>query len=210
MIDLRDWHLDFRSSGKVCQPSRSCTFLLQLRLVLETAHKCLSLRVTSNYTGIIVAPVQAALFGRFFGDHFGVCQDTSMSAFDDDPEYEAQLKEVLGDEAFPSLQDNGDEEMGEFEGPTRQDDEQSEDGVLDNAPTFRMKVPGNSDNMDTANQLSVAGEENGPALSEDARSISTGDDSPSVQVPTEFAKLIATGIRDDSICTCDTQQDERI
>ena len=105
-----------------------------------------------------------------------------MSAFDDDPEYEAQLKEVLGDEPFL----DGDEEMGDFhEGQIRQDDERSEDGVLDDAPTFRIKVPVNSESIDTVNQeeqLSIVEQENGPALSEDARSISTGDDSPSIQV----------------------------
>ena len=109
-----------------------------------------------------------------------------MTAFDDDPEYEAQLQDVLSSERpwHRTLSDNApDEEMGEFvadttgDGETRSDiDEDDDEGVLDDAPRFRMKVPvkGTADDNN--------GSENGKAMSEDARSISTGDDSPSVQV----------------------------
>jgi len=98
-----------------------------------------------------------------------------MTAFDDDLEYEVQLKEVLGS----SYQENdNEEEMGDFTGGG---DDNSEDGVLDDAPTFRMKVP-HSEGRGKQPETSDMGLVEGRVLSEDARSISTGDDSPSVQV----------------------------
>jgi hypothetical protein len=101
-----------------------------------------------------------------------------MTAFDDDPEYEAQLKDVLGDR--PWQQDGQDEEMGEFKG----DDAMSEDSVLDDAPTFRMKLPGDGSTTvaPTNDDVSEFGGGDDRPLSEDGRSISTGDDSPSVPV----------------------------
>jgi len=99
-----------------------------------------------------------------------------MSAFDDDLEYEAQLKEVLGS----SYEENQDgEEMGDFVEGT---DDISEDGVLDDAPTFRMKLPSSAGRGKEPEQLSDIGIVEGKALSEDARSVSTGDDSPSLPV----------------------------
>jgi hypothetical protein len=98
-----------------------------------------------------------------------------MSAFDDDPEYEAQLKEILGS-SYPETQD--DEEMGDFVGG----DDLSEDGVLEDAPTFRLKLPSSAGRGKEPEHVSDIGIVEGKALSEDARSISTGDDSPSVQV----------------------------
>jgi hypothetical protein len=106
-----------------------------------------------------------------------------MTAFDDDPEYEAQLKDVLG-EQLSSWQNNGeDEEMGDFVAET---DDRSEDGVLDDAPTFRMKLP--PEIKDEAQRIPKDEDDvsdiglGDTKLSEDARSISTGDDSPSIQV----------------------------
>ena len=103
-----------------------------------------------------------------------------MSAFDDDPEYEAQLKEVLGS----SYEENqNEEEMGDFlEGA----DDISKDGVLDDAPTFRMKLPASEGRGKEPEQLSDIGIVEGKALSEDARSISTCDDSPSGPVSIDF------------------------
>ena len=107
-----------------------------------------------------------------------------MTAFDDDPEYEAQLKEVLGDQhnnpiSWTQNDDVDAEEMGDFiEGG----DDKSEDGVLDDAPTFRMKLPPGETRGKELEEVSEVGVLEGRALSEDARSISTGDDSPSVQV----------------------------
>jgi hypothetical protein len=100
-----------------------------------------------------------------------------MTAFDDDPEYEAQLKDVLGDQS--TWHENGEsEEMGEFIGDT---ENHSEDSVLDDAPTFRMKLPHEgSQPARTREDGSEIGADD--KMSEDARSISTGDDSPSVQV----------------------------
>jgi len=107
-----------------------------------------------------------------------------MTAFDDDPEYEAQLKHVLDSTSTFRDEDAVDEEMGEFIAET---DTRSEDSVLDDAPTFRLRIPKRQQSSTT--RIS-RGEEEGAAvgvgddkaLSEDARSISTGDDSPSVQV----------------------------
>ena len=110
-----------------------------------------------------------------------------MTALDDDPEYEAQLKDILR-EQLSSWRDNneGQEELGEIvKGP----DEQSEDGVLEDAPTFRMKRA-----LEAADQGSAKDEDDAfvgdirddKLLSEDARSISTGDDSPSAQVFAEW------------------------
>ena len=108
---------------------------------------------------------------------------------DDDREYEAQLNEVLGGTA-PTWQGTGDglpENAEEVEaGAVGKDvDNRSEDGVLADAPSFRMKglrQEGGEQIQNDDEQLEVplAGEER--ALSEDARSISTGDDSPSAQV----------------------------
>lgn len=110
-----------------------------------------------------------------------------MTAFDDDPEYEAQLQDVLSSERTwqDTLTDNvQDEELGDFVvaetsgdvgGRSDDEDEDEDEGVLDDAPRFRMKVPVKGTGDDNAS-------ENGKAMSEDARSISTGDDSPSVQV----------------------------
>src|ERR1700737_3493232 len=95
-----------------------------------------------------------------------------MSAFDDDPEYEAQLKDVLGDD--PGWQPReGDDEFGDQAGDI------SEDDVLDDAPTFRMKFPREGDKHIPKDDDLEMGEER--LLSEDTRSISTGDDSPSIQ-----------------------------
>jgi hypothetical protein len=108
-----------------------------------------------------------------------------MTAFDEDPEYEAQLRDVLDNETFPWREDNPqEEEMGEFVKVT---DHQSEDDVLNDAPTFRrMKVPPES-TLEGRRPTNEEEEEifikDGKAMSEDARSISTGDDSPSAQVP---------------------------
>lgn len=104
-----------------------------------------------------------------------------MTAFDDDPEYEAQLHDVLNAERTwqrPTNDADEGEQMGEFVADTTEDaemrsDDEEDEGVLDDAPRFRMKVP-----VSGADD----GSENGKAMSEDARSISTGDDSPSVQV----------------------------
>jgi hypothetical protein len=101
-----------------------------------------------------------------------------MTAFDDDPEYEAQLKDVLGDGPW---QENGDEEeMGDFIG----DDVMSDDSILDDAPTFRMKLPGDGSTTQAATNDDGSEFDGGDdrPLSEDGRSVSTGDDSPSVQV----------------------------
>src|SRR5277367_6456556 len=111
-----------------------------------------------------------------------------MTAFDDDPEYEAQLRDVLGDDhQVATWRDSShhnvdhDEEMGDF---VKDTDDGSEDGVLNDAPNFRLRVPPSSSSnqkqriKDDDDEGSVSGK----ILSEDARSISTGDDSPSVQV----------------------------
>ena len=101
-----------------------------------------------------------------------------MTAFDDDPEYEAQLHDVLNSERTwqSSTNDDEGEEMGEFVADTTDDvgmRSEEDEGILDDAPRFRMKVPV---------KRAEEGSDNGKAMSEDARSISTGDDSPSVQV----------------------------
>jgi hypothetical protein len=109
-----------------------------------------------------------------------------MTAFDDDPEYEAQLKDALGDELSTwqaSTSQDRAEDFGDF---VNEADNQSEDGVLEDLQTFRMKLP-----PDTTMERRIAGDEEeasvdenveDTALSEDARSVSTGDDSPSVLV----------------------------
>ena len=109
------------------------------------------------------------------------------SADDDDPEYAAQLNEVLGDTA-PTRQRTDDglpDNAEEADGGLRDGEDQSEEGVLADAPSFRMKgLPqGGGEqirNDDEQTEVPLAGEDR--ALSEDARSISTGDDSPSAQV----------------------------
>ena len=114
-----------------------------------------------------------------------------MSAFDDDPEYEAQLKDVLGDD--PGWQPReGDDEFGDQAGDI------SEDDVLDDAPTFRRTFPREGDKHIPKDDDLEMGEER--LLSEDTRSISTGDDSPSIQgseatlsAPTTPSKLNGYG-----------------
>ena len=101
-----------------------------------------------------------------------------MTAFDDNPEYEAQLKDVL----FPQMSGR-DEDYSEGQEGVQTIEDQSEYGILNDAPTFRMKVP-----PDAAAQKIILYDEDdisltgGKTMSEDARSISTGDDSPSAQV----------------------------
>lgn len=106
-----------------------------------------------------------------------------MTTHEEDPEYEAQLKDVLGDQgsAWPHAGDDpGDEEMGEF---VKDTDDQSEDGVLNDTPSFRIKRPPRENPIKDEEDLSgIVSTRDGKAMSEDARSISTGDDSPSVQV----------------------------
>jgi hypothetical protein len=108
-----------------------------------------------------------------------------MTAFDDDPEYEAQLKDVLGEQIYMWRDDGTDRQEGVSVEYVKDTDDQSEDGVLNDAPTFRMKVPreGNEVASKDENEQSITGNRDDKALSEDARSISTGDDSPSAQVP---------------------------
>lgn len=101
-----------------------------------------------------------------------------MTAFDDDPEYEAQLKDVLGDQLATWPENGDDDEMGELVGDM---DNISEDSMLDDAPTFRMKLPKEAES--SGKRIAEDGSDMGERpMSEDARSISTGDDSPSVQV----------------------------
>ena len=107
-----------------------------------------------------------------------------MTEFEDDPEYEAQLKDVLGDETSQWPDIGQQQEMGE---PVKDTDDQSEDDVLNDAPTFRMKLPpgeskGTRRTAKDDDEMSITSIKDGKAMSEDARSISTGDDSPSVQV----------------------------
>ena len=110
-----------------------------------------------------------------------------MTAFDDDPEYEAQLKEVLGDH-MSTWQDDDNNEGQEQMNPTLRDtDDRSEDSVLNDVRSFRMKLPpeasGSANRIDKDDDdVSIT---DARAMSEDARSISTGDDSPSAQVHTE-------------------------
>jgi hypothetical protein len=109
-----------------------------------------------------------------------------MTGFDDDPEYEAQLKLLLrADEHSPRPQtadsrspDDGVEETGEF--LNLSPDDNSVDDVLDDAPKFRIALPAQAKKQPDADDRNGAVE--GAVLSEDARSISTGDDSPSIQV----------------------------
>lgn len=118
-----------------------------------------------------------------------------MTAFDDDPEYEAQLRDVLGDDQLAAWRDSAsvahaidsrDEEMGDF---VKDTDNVSEDGVLNDMPNFRLRgaLPSSSNERQPARDddddesVSVSGRDD-KILSEDARSISTGDDSPSVPV----------------------------
>jgi hypothetical protein len=116
-----------------------------------------------------------------------------MTAFDDDPEYEAQLKDVLGDQLATWPENGDDDEMGELVGDM---DTISEDSVLDDAPTFRMKLPHEAESSGNR----IAREDDGSDLgerpmSEDARSVSTGDDSPSVQVCLEEEEVDDRGLR---------------
>lgn len=132
-----------------------------------------------------------------------------MTAFDDDPEYEAQLRDVLGDETSTWADIEQQEEMGEF---VKETDGRFEDDVLNDAPTFRMKLPpGDSDGTRRMakddDEISITGIKDGKAMSEDARSVSTGDDSPSVQVFKTNMPLLIQGIRSYFIIisTCDTK-----
>jgi hypothetical protein len=111
-----------------------------------------------------------------------------MTAFDDDPEYEAQLRDVLGDDKVAAWKDSSSNnvdhaEMGDF---VKDTDDGSEDGVLNDAPNFRLRVPPSSSSSNqkqrTKEDDDDEGSVSGKILSEDARSISTGDDSPSVPV----------------------------
>jgi hypothetical protein len=119
-----------------------------------------------------------------------------MTAFDDDPEYEAQLRDVLGDETSPWPDIGQQEEMGEL---VKDTDDQSEDDVLNDAPTFRMKLPhgeskGTRRITKDDDEISITDIKDGKAMSEDARSISTGDDSPSVQVFKSNKRLLIQGV----------------
>jgi hypothetical protein len=110
-----------------------------------------------------------------------------MTAFDDDPEYEAQLRDVLGTDQVSAWRDSPHPEIEEIGEYVRGTDDGSEDDVLNDAPSFRRKIPrrraeggprtGDEDDEDVS-----GGGKDDKILSEDARSISTGDDSPSVQV----------------------------
>ena len=109
-----------------------------------------------------------------------------MTAFDDDPEYEAQLRDVLGEDKVAAWRDSSSnnldhEEMGDF---VKDTDDGSEDGVLNDAPNFRLRVPpsSSSNERQRTKEDDDEGSVSGKILSEDARSISTGDDSPSVPV----------------------------
>lgn len=65
-----------------------------------------------------------------------------MTDTDDDPEYEAQLKDVLGDTQRQPGDDGLAREMleaGDGDAGGSGTDKESEDGVLDNAPSFRIK-----------------------------------------------------------------------
>jgi vacuolar protein sorting-associated protein 8 len=111
-----------------------------------------------------------------------------MTDTDEDPEYEAQLKDVLGDTQWHhdglacEAVEAGD---GDARGRDADMDGESEDGVLDDVPSFRIKKKDHGrrdqDNDPQLQELLPGDEER--VLSEDARSISTGDDSPSAQVP---------------------------
>lgn len=114
-----------------------------------------------------------------------------MTSLDDDPEYEAQLRDVLGDSA-DTWTTTGDaaaidsQDGGEPDTLLRDNNAESdnEDRVIANAPSFRMKKGRPQERQRTLNEdqleVPLAGDER--ALSEDARSISTADDSPSAQV----------------------------
>src|SRR5271170_379697 len=112
-----------------------------------------------------------------------------MTAFDYDPEYEAQLRDVLGDDhQVATWRDSShhnvdhDDEMGDF---VKDTDDGSEDGVLNDAPNFRLRVPlpsSSSNQRLRTKEDEDEGSVSGKVLSEYARSISTGDDSPSVPV----------------------------
>jgi hypothetical protein len=112
-----------------------------------------------------------------------------MSSFDDDPEYEAQLRDVLGSQTStaPSVlhgqTEADDEELHQF---VKETNDVSEDDVLDDTPTFRIKAPYSTGATKQAvrddGRPASSGFGDDKALSEDARSVSTGDDSPSIPV----------------------------
>jgi hypothetical protein len=91
-----------------------------------------------------------------------------MTAFDDDPEYEAQLRQLLGDDNSAWRQNanlGSDDEMGEFiQGKGYENGEGN--GEVERTFRFRGRRQDEGEGV----------------VSEDARSISTGDDSPSVHV----------------------------
>lgn len=105
-----------------------------------------------------------------------------MTAFDDDQEYEAQLKDVLNDQV--SSMEEGHKERGGQGRIAKEVEEPTDDGVLEDAPSFRMKRRPDGDRLvvKDADEISMEDIREERLLSEDARSISTGDDSPSVQV----------------------------
>jgi hypothetical protein len=110
-----------------------------------------------------------------------------MTAFDDDPEYEAQLKEVLGDQMSTWQDDDNNKGQEQMNLTLRGTGDGSEDSVLNDVPSFRMKLPpeasGSTNRIDKDDDdVSIT---DARAMSEDARSISTGDDSPSAQVHTK-------------------------
>ena len=111
-----------------------------------------------------------------------------MTAFDDDPEYEAQLKDVLGDHMSTGQDEDNDERQEQMGQALKDTDDQSEDGVLNDVPSFRVKLPpeasGSAKQIDEDEDDDVSITDI-RAMSEDARSISTGDDSPSAQVHTK-------------------------
>ena len=103
-----------------------------------------------------------------------------MTGFDDDPEYEAQLKQVLGE--WP-VNGNGTYHGEVVEGTDPKPDNEE---LPDDAPTFRFKLPLKGKITEEVAEREEDEDDDaiaeGIALSEDARSISTGDDSPSVHV----------------------------
>jgi hypothetical protein len=115
-----------------------------------------------------------------------------MTAFDDDPEYEAQLKDVLGDHMSTWQDEENGQGEEQMTNPIKDIDDQSEDDVPSDVPNFRMRVPpessGSAKRIDKdEDDVSIT---DARVMSEDARSISTGDDSPSAQVHTRNLQLM--------------------